>query len=39
VVVIMPPLSISKTDLCRLVEATETAIDAAMAAADQPLAP
>jgi len=38
VVVIMPPLSISKTDLCRLVEATETAIDAATAAADLPLA-
>jgi adenosylmethionine---8-amino-7-oxononanoate aminotransferase len=38
VVVIMPPLSISKTDLTRLVEATAAAIDAATAAADLPLA-
>ena len=38
VVVIMPPLSISKTDLCRLVEATAAAIEAATAATDLPLA-
>ena len=38
VVVIMPPLSISKTDLTRLVKVTGAAIDAATAATDLPLA-